>query len=259
MWTRRRRGHAGAARRTPNRRFDPRGTGGFARATCVPPRGARFGAQRRPELHPAAPISGSTAQVVGSLGFAAGRGGRMWTRRRRGHAGAARQTPNRRFDPRGTGGFARATCVPPRGARIGAPAPTGAPSGRPDQRLYGSGRRVALVLPLVGAAGCGLAAGEDTRAPPGERRTVGSTRGAHLSSPERPAHPRGERGSARQRPDPRHSHTEQRWAAWGRTAEGRALAVVFTLRGEMIRPLSAWDMNRKERRRYEQVETEADS
>ena len=59
--------------------------------------------------------------------------------------------------------------------------------------------------------------------------------------------------------DVRHSRTEERWAAWGRTAEGRALAVVFTLRGERIRPLSARDMNRKERRLYAQVEGEANS
>jgi len=60
-------------------------------------------------------------------------------------------------------------------------------------------------------------------------------------------------------PDLRHSKTEQRWAAWGRTAEGRELTVVFTLRGDRIRPLSARDMNRKERRLYAQVEAEADS
>ena len=60
-------------------------------------------------------------------------------------------------------------------------------------------------------------------------------------------------------PDVRHSQMERRWAALGRTAEGRALAVVFTLRGELIRPLSARDMNRKERRLYAQVEAEADS
>jgi uncharacterized DUF497 family protein len=59
-------------------------------------------------------------------------------------------------------------------------------------------------------------------------------------------------------PDVRHSRTEPRWAAWGRTTEGRALAVVFTLRGDRIRPLSARDMNRKERSLYEQAEAEAD-
>ena len=31
-----------------NRRFDPRGTAVLARSTCVPPRGARIGAKRRP-------------------------------------------------------------------------------------------------------------------------------------------------------------------------------------------------------------------
>jgi uncharacterized protein len=60
-------------------------------------------------------------------------------------------------------------------------------------------------------------------------------------------------------PDLRHSKTELRWAAWGRTAEGRALAVVFTLREDRICSLSARDMNRKERRRYAHVEAEADS
>ena len=51
-------------------------------------------------------------------------------------------------------------------------------------------------------------------------------------------------------PDPRHSKVEERWAAWGQTAEGRTLAIVFTRRGDRIRPLSARDMNRKERQRY---------
>jgi uncharacterized DUF497 family protein len=55
-------------------------------------------------------------------------------------------------------------------------------------------------------------------------------------------------------PDPRHSHVENRWAAWGRTAEGRTLAIVFTLRGDRIRPLSARDMNRKERQRYDEAQ-----
>jgi uncharacterized DUF497 family protein len=55
-------------------------------------------------------------------------------------------------------------------------------------------------------------------------------------------------------PDPRHSNVENRWAAWGRTAEGRTLAIVFTLRGDRIRPLSARDMNRKERQRYAEAQ-----
>lgn len=52
-----------------------------------------------------------------------------------------------------------------------------------------------------------------------------------------------------------HSGNEARWAAWGRTAEGRLLAIIFTLRGDRIRPLSARSMNRKERQRY--AETKA--
>lgn len=59
--------------------------------------------------------------------------------------------------------------------------------------------------------------------------------------------------------DAAHSIGEVRWAAWGRTAAGRFLAVVFTLRGDRIRSLSARDMNRKERRRYAQSENQADS
>ena len=59
--------------------------------------------------------------------------------------------------------------------------------------------------------------------------------------------------------DDRHSGAESRWAALGRTSEGRTLAIVFTLRGALIRPLSARDMSRKERRIYAKVEAEADS
>ena len=55
-------------------------------------------------------------------------------------------------------------------------------------------------------------------------------------------------------PDPRHSKVEERWAAWGRTAEGRTLTIIFTLRGDRIRPLSARDMNRRERQRYAEAQ-----
>jgi uncharacterized DUF497 family protein len=54
--------------------------------------------------------------------------------------------------------------------------------------------------------------------------------------------------------DAKHSIAEARWGAWGRTDDGRLLAVVFTVRGERIRPLSARDMNRKERARYAEAE-----
>ncbi len=58
-------------------------------------------------------------------------------------------------------------------------------------------------------------------------------------------------------PDPRHSQDEERWAALGRTADGRSLAIVFTLRGELIRPLFARDMSRKERNLYAEAENQA--
>lgn len=52
--------------------------------------------------------------------------------------------------------------------------------------------------------------------------------------------------------DPTHSQGEPRYAALGQTSEGRLLAVVFTIRGTLIRVISARDMSRRERRRYEQ-------
>lgn len=54
--------------------------------------------------------------------------------------------------------------------------------------------------------------------------------------------------------DPKHSAAEPRWHALGKTHAGRLLHVTFTLRfdGTRIRVISARDMHRKERRRYEQ-------
>jgi hypothetical protein len=57
-------------------------------------------------------------------------------------------------------------------------------------------------------------------------------------------------------PDARHSVSETRWAAWGRTFEGRELAIVFSLWVDRIRPISARDMSRKERQRYAEAATE---
>ncbi len=54
--------------------------------------------------------------------------------------------------------------------------------------------------------------------------------------------------------DVRHSQTEARYHAMGRTFEGRYLHVTFTLRENQtkLRVISARDMNRKERAIYEQ-------
>lgn len=51
--------------------------------------------------------------------------------------------------------------------------------------------------------------------------------------------------------DERHSTQETRYAALGRTDGGRLLAVVFTIRGTLIRVISARDMSLRERRVYE--------
>jgi uncharacterized DUF497 family protein len=54
--------------------------------------------------------------------------------------------------------------------------------------------------------------------------------------------------------DDKHSQREPRFQAYGVTADGRKLCVVFTLRksGTLIRVVSARDMSRRERARYEE-------
>ena len=52
--------------------------------------------------------------------------------------------------------------------------------------------------------------------------------------------------------DPRHSIPEKRWAAFGKTDAGRFLIVIFTKRGDLIRVISARDMNKKERKFYDE-------
>ncbi len=54
--------------------------------------------------------------------------------------------------------------------------------------------------------------------------------------------------------DPVHSVAEDRYAAFGKTDNARTLVVIFTMRGEKIRVISARDMNRKERKYYEDQE-----
>ena len=56
-------------------------------------------------------------------------------------------------------------------------------------------------------------------------------------------------------PDGRHSLSEARYHALGRTDADRWLHVTFTLRdgGRLVRPISARDMHRKERPFYEQA------
>ncbi len=56
-------------------------------------------------------------------------------------------------------------------------------------------------------------------------------------------------------PDPHHSEQEDRFIAVGRTRQGRAVFVAFTLRGadrQLVRPISARFMHRKESEAYDQ-------
>ena len=50
--------------------------------------------------------------------------------------------------------------------------------------------------------------------------------------------------------DEEHSQTERRWYLLGKTDAGRLLFVIFTIRGALIRIISARDMSKKEGRIY---------
>jgi len=51
--------------------------------------------------------------------------------------------------------------------------------------------------------------------------------------------------------DERHSGQEPRYYGPGQTDAGRRLFIVFTVRGPLIRVISARDMSRREKREYE--------
>ena len=54
--------------------------------------------------------------------------------------------------------------------------------------------------------------------------------------------------------DATHSSEERRFAAFGMTNAGRLITLVFTMRGNLIRVISARDMNKKERKFYKSNE-----
>jgi hypothetical protein len=56
--------------------------------------------------------------------------------------------------------------------------------------------------------------------------------------------------------DPKHSAAELRYFALGRTDLGRGLTIVFTVRGSLLRAVSARPMSRRERRVYAQAQTQ---
>ncbi|MBK9051238.1 MAG: BrnT family toxin [Chloroflexi bacterium] len=51
--------------------------------------------------------------------------------------------------------------------------------------------------------------------------------------------------------DPKHSFNEKRYYALGHTDRNRWLSITFTIRNNLIRVISARDMNQKEMRKYE--------
>ena len=56
--------------------------------------------------------------------------------------------------------------------------------------------------------------------------------------------------------DEEHSQNESRYYALGQTNRNRELFIVFTIRDDQIRVISARDMSRRERRYYENVKEE---
>ncbi|HVT45386.1 MAG TPA: BrnT family toxin [Thermoanaerobaculia bacterium] len=58
--------------------------------------------------------------------------------------------------------------------------------------------------------------------------------------------------------DVRHSVREPRYYALGQTNRGRWLFVAFTLRGALVRPISAREMSERERRVYEATKEDPD-
>ena len=52
-------------------------------------------------------------------------------------------------------------------------------------------------------------------------------------------------------PDPKHSHTEARFLAYGVTNKSKPLTIVFTIRNQQIRVISARHQNKKEGQAYE--------
>jgi uncharacterized DUF497 family protein len=52
--------------------------------------------------------------------------------------------------------------------------------------------------------------------------------------------------------DTGHSHSEKRWAVFGKTDSGRLLTMIFTRRSNLLRVISARDMHTKERKFYDE-------
>lgn len=55
--------------------------------------------------------------------------------------------------------------------------------------------------------------------------------------------------------DEKHSLIEKRYGILGKTDNGKLLSIVFTLRKDKIRIITARPMSKKERRSYEKIKT----
>ena len=60
-------------------------------------------------------------------------------------------------------------------------------------------------------------------------------------------------------PDIKHSISEDRFIAVGRTLDKKTLFVVFTMRGKKIRVISARRMHKKEVKKYEKIKVKKDT
>jgi len=58
--------------------------------------------------------------------------------------------------------------------------------------------------------------------------------------------------------DSSHSYLEDRYFTLGQTSRGRWLFVAFTIRGRLVRPITARDMNARERRFYEELKEDTE-
>jgi uncharacterized protein len=54
--------------------------------------------------------------------------------------------------------------------------------------------------------------------------------------------------------DLNHSKVEKRWAVFGKTDSNRELLIIFTKRNDLLRVISAGDMDHRERKYYEEYE-----
>jgi uncharacterized DUF497 family protein len=54
--------------------------------------------------------------------------------------------------------------------------------------------------------------------------------------------------------DPKHSIAEKRWTVFGKTDADRFLVIIFAKRDDLIRIISARDMNKREREFYDEKE-----